>query len=90
MQPSAVGDVGGVRRVRADVQEPPLNVDDWWRRGEGGVAADQVCCHSRLRTVIMVTRTVSVVFPTILFPEAWEGAGEGGENRQAEAQGSWS
>lgn len=32
-------------RVRADVQETPLNVEGWWRRGEGGVPADQVCCH---------------------------------------------
>ena len=53
MQPSAAlalastsagghGTGGGVRRVRADVQETPLNVDGWWRRGETGVPADQV------------------------------------------------
>ncbi|KAH9959933.1 CBF/Mak21 family-domain-containing protein [Russula dissimulans] len=42
MQPSAGGDINGVRRLRADVQETPLNVDDWWRCGEGGVAADQL------------------------------------------------
>ncbi|KAI0259757.1 CBF/Mak21 family-domain-containing protein [Gloeopeniophorella convolvens] len=42
MQPSAAGGADGVRRVRADVQETPLNVDGWWRRGEGGVPADQV------------------------------------------------
>ncbi|KAH9952381.1 CBF/Mak21 family-domain-containing protein [Russula dissimulans] len=42
MQPSAGGDISSVRRVRADVQERPLNVDDWWRCGEGGVAADQL------------------------------------------------
>ncbi|KAH8987132.1 CBF-domain-containing protein [Lactarius hatsudake] len=40
MQPST--SAGGVRRVRADVQETPLNVEGWWRRGEGGVPADQV------------------------------------------------
>ena len=45
MQPSAAGAVGGVSRVRADVQETPLNVEGWWRRGEGGVAPDQVCGH---------------------------------------------
>jgi len=49
--------------------------------GEGGVAADQVCCHSpQLRTVIMVTRIVSSGFPTIVFLEAWEGVGEGDQN----------
>ncbi|KAH9052984.1 CBF-domain-containing protein [Lactarius deliciosus] len=42
MQPSTSGAAGGVRRVRADVQETPLNVEGWWRRGEGGVPADQV------------------------------------------------
>ncbi|KAN0134591.1 CBF/Mak21 family domain containing protein [Lactarius tabidus] len=45
MQPSSAGGGaggGGVRRVRADVQEMPLNVEGWWRRGEGGVPADQV------------------------------------------------
>ncbi|KAH8990280.1 CBF-domain-containing protein [Lactarius akahatsu] len=42
MQPSTAGAAGGVRRVRADVQETPLNVEGWWRRGEGGVPADQV------------------------------------------------
>lgn len=46
MQPSkaSAGGAGGagVRRVRADVQETPLNVEGWWRRGEGGVPADQV------------------------------------------------
>ncbi|KAI9450958.1 CBF-domain-containing protein [Russula earlei] len=41
MQPSAFGGVSGVRRVRGDMQETPLNVDEWWRR-ESGVAADQV------------------------------------------------
>jgi hypothetical protein len=41
MQPSS-STAGGVRRVRADVQETPLNVEGWWRRGEGGVPADQV------------------------------------------------
>ncbi|KAI9463219.1 CBF/Mak21 family-domain-containing protein [Lactarius psammicola] len=44
MQPSTAGGTGGVRRVRADVQETPLNVEGWWRRGEGGVPADQVRC----------------------------------------------
>jgi ribosome biogenesis protein MAK21 len=50
MQPSSAGaGGGGVRRVRADVQETPLNVEGWWRRGEGGVPADQVrlTCLSR-------------------------------------------
>ncbi|KAI9439771.1 CBF-domain-containing protein [Lactarius indigo] len=42
MQPSTAGAANGVRRVRADVQEMPLNVEGWWRRGEGGVPADQV------------------------------------------------
>lgn len=37
---------GGVRRVRADVQETPLNVEGWWRRGEGGVPVDQVRFYS--------------------------------------------
>lgn len=41
MQPSTTGG-GGVSRVRADVQETPLNVGGWWRRGESGVAPDQV------------------------------------------------
>ncbi|KAH8987125.1 hypothetical protein EDB86DRAFT_2952127 [Lactarius hatsudake] len=27
---------------QADMQETPLNVEGWWRRGEGGVPADQV------------------------------------------------
>jgi ribosome biogenesis protein MAK21 len=45
MQPSGAGCPDGVRRVRADVQENPLNVEGWWRRGESGIAADQVCCH---------------------------------------------
>jgi hypothetical protein len=44
MQPSTAGG-GGVSRVRVDVQEMPLNVEGWWRRGESGVAPDQVCCH---------------------------------------------
>lgn len=42
MQPSTAGGTSGVRRVRSDVQETPLNVEGWWRRGEGGVPADQV------------------------------------------------
>ncbi|KAI0295053.1 CBF/Mak21 family-domain-containing protein [Multifurca ochricompacta] len=42
MQPTVTGGADGVRRVRADVQEVPLNVDEWWRRGEGTVPADQV------------------------------------------------
>ncbi|KAI0278455.1 CBF/Mak21 family-domain-containing protein [Russula brevipes] len=37
MQPSTFGVAGGVRRVRAEVQEIPLNIDGWWRRGEAGV-----------------------------------------------------
>jgi ribosome biogenesis protein MAK21 len=50
MQPSTAGGVGGVSRVRADVQETPLNVEGWWRRGESGVAPDQVCCHFAKKT----------------------------------------
>jgi len=39
MQPSTAA--GGVRRIWADVQETPLNVESWWRRGEGAIPADQ-------------------------------------------------
>ncbi|KAI0256819.1 CBF/Mak21 family-domain-containing protein [Lactifluus subvellereus] len=41
MQPSTTGGADGVRRVRADIQETPLNIDGWWRRGEGAVPVDQ-------------------------------------------------
>jgi hypothetical protein len=50
MQPSTFGVAGGVRRVRAEVQEIPLNIDGWWRRGEAGVAPDQACRHFARRT----------------------------------------
>lgn len=45
MQPSAAGIDGGgegVRRVRGEAQEAPVNEDGWWRRGVGSVPADQV------------------------------------------------
>jgi hypothetical protein len=32
-----------------DLQESPLNIDGWWRRGEGAVPADQVCRLSTRR-----------------------------------------
>ena len=86
MQPSTAGGVGGVSRVRADVQETPLNVEGWWRRGESGVAPDQVCCHSANETLIRSRVLPLGIFPAILRPEAWEGAGEGGQSGQAEGQ----
>ena len=75
MQPSTAGGTGGVRRVRADVQETPLNVEGWWRRGEGGVPADQVrCLVTGQSRAPLLTRTVAGIFPAVFRAEAREGA----------------
>lgn len=76
MQPSTAGDTGGVRRVRADVQETPLNVEGWWRRGEGGVPADQVRCFSeqgQSRAALLTHVTVTGIFSAVFRAEAREG-----------------
>lgn len=70
MQPSATGGPDAVRRVRADVQEKPLNVEGWWRRGEGSVPADQVCCHLSNMNIMMLTPTIADIFSAILCAEA--------------------
>jgi hypothetical protein len=70
MQPSAIGGPDGVRRVRADIQEKPLNIEEWWRRREGGVPADQVCCHLSNMKTTTLGLTVAGIFPAILCAEA--------------------
>ncbi|THH16047.1 hypothetical protein EW146_g4548 [Bondarzewia mesenterica] len=42
MQPVAAVEGDGVRRMRGQVQETPVNEEGWWRRNEGSVPADQV------------------------------------------------
>ncbi len=46
MQPS--GGTDGVTRVSADSKETLANLEDWWRRGEGGVSAYQVCHEEKI------------------------------------------
>ena len=46
MQPS--GGTDGVTRVSADSKEKLANLEDWWRRGEGGVSAYQVCHEEKI------------------------------------------
>lgn len=69
MQPSAVGGPDGVRRVRADIQEKPLNAEGWWRRGEGCVPADQVCYFLSNTNTMTLTLTIADIFPAILCAE---------------------
>jgi hypothetical protein len=76
MQPFVAGCPDAVRRVRADVQEKPLNVEGWWRRGESGVAADQVCCDLHNLHAVALTLTIADVLPAILCAEARERAEE--------------
>ena len=87
MQPStAAAGAGAVRRVRADVQETPLNVEGWWRRGEGGVPADQVRCVVTRQKTHTHSHHVPVagIFPAVFCTEACEGAREGDKSRQAQ------
>lgn len=43
MQPAAAPEGEGVKRVRGEVQEGPVNEEGWWKRSQGSVPADQVC-----------------------------------------------
>ena len=70
MQPFAAGGPDGVRRVRTEVQEKPLNAEGWWRRGEGGVAADQVCCHLTKYGCHGAHTAIVDIFPALLCAEA--------------------
>lgn len=80
MQPSTTGGADGVRRVRADIQETPLNIDGWWRRGEGAVPADQVCYLPQDENAPTLTRSIAGIFPAILLTEARKGECEGSKS----------
>ncbi|TFY78549.1 hypothetical protein EWM64_g5462 [Hericium alpestre] len=45
MQPVAAVEGEGVRKVRGEVQEGPVNVEGWWKRSEGSVPVDQLFFH---------------------------------------------
>lgn len=52
MQPAAAPEGEGVKRVRGEVQEGPVNEEGWWKRSAGSVPADQVCIHSNSWIII--------------------------------------
>ncbi|KZV64527.1 CBF-domain-containing protein [Peniophora sp. CONT] len=45
MQPAAAPEGEGVRKLKGDLQEGPVNESGWWRRDEGKVPVDQLFFH---------------------------------------------
>jgi hypothetical protein len=74
MQPSTSGCAEGVRRVRADLQETPLNIDGWWRRREDAVPADQVRCLPQDENALTFTDPTTGIFSAVFRTEAYKGA----------------
>jgi ribosome biogenesis protein MAK21 len=43
MQPAASAEGDGVRKLKGDLQEIPVNTENWWKRNSASVPVDQVC-----------------------------------------------
>ena len=48
MQPTTASE-GGVKKLRGDLQETPVNEEGWWKRDVGRVPVDQVFFHKYFR-----------------------------------------